>query len=217
MRTVFLDRDGVINENSPDHVKNWDEFVFLPHVCKALRWLSLAGFHVFVVTNQAIVNRGLVTHTTIEDIHKRMIAHVKRTGGSVTAVRYCPHDEYEQCFCRKPRPGMVLSLAAQWGIDLDQAYMVGDAWTDIAAAQAAGCRAILVRTGRGALHAQKAEIRIHRPDYIAPDLLGAVQWMLRREWMLLTRIELKRAVGYRKAYQDTYPTILSHTKHIALT
>ncbi len=210
MRTIFLDRDGVINENSRNHIKSWDEFVFLPHVFKALRWLRLAGFRVFVVTNQAIVNRGLVSHTTIEEIHTRMITHVNRSGGSITAVRHCPHDEHEQCLCRKPQPGMLLDLAKKWHIDLDQAYMVGDAWTDIAAARAAGCRAILVRTGRGTLHAQMPEIQIHRPDYIATDLLGAVQWILRYESILVPGIE--RAVRYREKRTDIYPTILPLTR-----
>ncbi|MFP4438659.1 MAG: D-glycero-alpha-D-manno-heptose-1,7-bisphosphate 7-phosphatase [Chloroflexaceae bacterium] len=199
MRDIFLDRDGVINENSHKHVKNWEEFVFLPNVLKTLRWLHLAGFRVFVVTNQAIVSRGQATHATIEDIHTRMIAQVEMHGGSITDVRYCPHDNHEQCACRKPHPGMLFDLAQQWQIDLSRAYLVGDALTDIAAARSAGCRAVLVRTGRGAQQIHRPEIKLHQPDYIVPDLMGAVQWVFRQEWLPLPDTEtelLQREIGY---------------------
>lgn len=199
MRNIFLDRDGVINENSTKHVKSWDEFVFLPNVFQALRWLRLAGFRVFVVTNQAIVNRGLATHATIEEIHSRMIAQIELYGGRITDVRYCPHDNHEQCACRKPHPGMLFDLAQSWQIDLRSAYLVGDALTDIAAARSAGCRAVLVRTGRGMQQAHHPEIKLYQPDYIAPDVLGAVQWVLRQEWLPVPTTEqdmLQREAGY---------------------
>lgn len=199
MRSIFLDRDGVINENSNNHVKSWDEFTFLPHALTALRWLNLTGFRVFVVTNQAIVNRGLVSNATIEEIHARMIAQIELHGGRISAVSYCPHDNHEQCTCRKPQPGMLLDLAAKWQIDLHRTYMVGDALTDIAAAHAAGCTPVLVRTGRGMQQSRLPEIRQQRPAYIAPDLAGAVQWIFRQEWLMLPAVEydpLQREAPY---------------------
>ncbi len=189
MRSIFLDRDGVINENLPEHVKCWDEFVFLPQALVALRWLRQAGFRVFVVTNQAIVSRGLTTAGTIEDIHTRMRMQVELYGGRITAVRYCPHDTHEQCACRKPRPGMLLDLAKKWQIDLPNTYMIGDALTDVAAGQAVNCKTVLVKTGRGAAQSALPEANVYHPDHVAADLLEAVRWVFRQEGLTIPTLE----------------------------
>ncbi|MCG8352355.1 MAG: D-glycero-beta-D-manno-heptose 1,7-bisphosphate 7-phosphatase [Chloroflexales bacterium] len=189
MRSVFLDRDGVINENSNDHVKSWEEFTFLPGSLLALRWLRMAGFRVFVVTNQAIIGRGLVSSQTIEDIHHRMRTQIELYGGSIAAVRYCPHDHHDSCACRKPQPGMLIDLMQEWQINPVRSYMVGDALTDIAAGHAIGCPAVLVQTGRGAEQAELPELEAHRPEHIAMNLLDAVRWIFCREGLTVPRIE----------------------------
>jgi D-glycero-D-manno-heptose 1,7-bisphosphate phosphatase len=181
IRAIFLDRDGVIGENRADHVKSWEEFRFLPGVLDALRWLRLAGFRTFVVTNQAIVNRGITSAKTIEEIHDRMSLCVAWHGGRIDDIRYCPHDNDEHCHCRKPQPGMLRQLAEQWHVDLSRSYMVGDAWTDIAAGQAVNCRSIMVRTGRGAEQASLPEARQYPADHIAADLAAAVVWLCQEE------------------------------------
>jgi D-glycero-D-manno-heptose 1,7-bisphosphate phosphatase len=157
MRAVFLDRDGVISENRNDHVKSWEEFRFLPGALDALARLHQAGFPLFIVTNQAIVNRGMITAHMLEDIHARMLGHVVQHGGFINDIRYCPHDYGENCTCRKPRAGMLIELAARWQIDLADSYFIGDAWTDIAAGRSVNCRTILVRTGRGEEHTRLPE------------------------------------------------------------
>jgi D-glycero-D-manno-heptose 1,7-bisphosphate phosphatase len=197
MRAIFLDRDGVINENRTDHVKSWSEFQFLPGALTALRWLNLVGFHVFVVTNQAIVGRGSVSAATIEEINSRMQIQVALHGGRIHDVRYCPHDNDAQCGCRKPAPGMLLDLAARWGVDLSRSYMVGDAYTDIAAGRAAQCRCIMVCTGRGMQQISLPEARHYPPDYVAGDLTGAVAWICRQEQLTLPRPEV--APPWRRA------------------
>jgi D-glycero-D-manno-heptose 1,7-bisphosphate phosphatase len=184
IRAIFLDRDGVIGENRPDHVKSWEEFRFLPGALDALHWLRLAGFRTFVVTNQAIVNRGIVAAHVVEEINARMAHCAASHGGWIDDIRYCPHDYGENCECRKPQPGMLLQLAAQWHVDLAQSYMVGDAWTDIAAGRAVNCRSIMVRTGRGAEQISLPEARQHPADHVAADLAAAVEWLLQEEGML---------------------------------
>lgn len=181
MRAIFLDRDGVICENRVNHVVSWDTFHFLPHALDALRWLRATGLRVFVVTNQAIVSRGLASAATVEEINARMAAVVASHGGRIDAIRYCPHDNHEHCHCRKPQPGMLLDLAAEWQIDLAHSYMVGDAWTDVAAGHAANCRTSIVRTGRGEEQLGKYAERHSTADYIAADLLDAVNWILYTE------------------------------------
>ncbi len=181
MRAVFLDRDGVINENRADHVKSWNEFQFIPGALTALRWLHRRGFHVFVVTNQAIIERGCTTAATVEAIHAQMRVEVAQHGGKIHDIRYCPHDTHTQCSCRKPAPGMLHDLANRWGIDLSSSYLIGDACTDIAAGRAVQCRCIMVLTGRGMQQITLPEAREYPPEYIAGDLMGAVAWVFRQE------------------------------------
>ncbi|HWQ12255.1 MAG TPA: HAD family hydrolase [Roseiflexaceae bacterium] len=178
MRAIFLDRDGVINENRAQHVREWREFAFVPGALAALQRLHAAGLPVFVVTNQAIVGRGVVSAAAVEEIHARMLAQVALHGGNIHDVRYCPHDPAVSCGCRKPAPGMLLELAVRWRVDLRRSYMVGDAWTDIAAGRAVGCRCVLVRTGRGAEQLLLPELHQHPADMVAADLSGAVDWIL---------------------------------------
>jgi D-glycero-D-manno-heptose 1,7-bisphosphate phosphatase len=146
---VFLDRDGVINENRPDHVKSWDEFVFLPDIFDPLHQLTQDGRSVVVVSNQAAINRGLVDQETVKQINRQMCGEIARRGGRIDAVYFCPHRPDEGCDCRKPRPGLLLRAANEMGLDLARSYLVGDALSDIEAARAAGCSPILVLSGRG--------------------------------------------------------------------
>jgi D-glycero-D-manno-heptose 1,7-bisphosphate phosphatase len=146
---IFLDRDGVINQNLLDHVKCWDEFEFIPGALQSLRDLSQTGLPIFVVTNQAVISRQLITPEQLDDIHARMIDCIEAGGGRITHVYYCPHDSNEECNCRKPAPGMLLKAAEEYNIDLSQSFMVGDAWTDVAAGLAVNARSILLLTGRG--------------------------------------------------------------------
>ncbi len=179
VKAVFLDRDGVINENRPDHVKSWSEFRFLPGSPEAIARLSGAGVRVFVITNQAIINRGMVSKDEVDAINLRMMAELQRRGGRLEAVAYCPHRPEEQCDCRKPRPGLLLSLAKEYGLDLGETVLVGDALTDIEAATAAGCRAVLVMTGRGQEQFAKASATGKNGFAVARDLAAAVDLLLR--------------------------------------
>ncbi|NJN18113.1 MAG: HAD family hydrolase [Oscillochloris sp.] len=178
MRAILLDRDGVINENRDTHVTCWEEFQFLPGALTALRWLYEADFQVFIVTNQAIVGRGIVTRQGIDDIHDQMRATVAAAGGWISAVRYCPHDACDACDCRKPQPGMLFDLAHTYAINLQSTFMIGDALTDIGAAHAAGCRSVLVRTGRGAHQMTLPGAAQYRPDFVADNVLDAVRLVI---------------------------------------
>jgi len=192
MRTIFLDRDGVINENRPDYVKAWSEFRFLPRAVAALRRLTRHGFQIFVVTNQACVNRGLVGQAMIEEIHRRMVRCARDAGAMISEVRYCPHRSDEGCGCRKPQPGMLLALAHERRLDLSGAYLVGDAMSDIAAGAAAGCRTALVLTGLGSQQRARPVTGGLQPSVIVGDLWDAVQWVLEQEgWLELPSSEAR--------------------------
>jgi D-glycero-D-manno-heptose 1,7-bisphosphate phosphatase len=190
---VFLDRDGVINENRDDHVKSWSEFRFLPGVPEAIRRLTHAGCRVFVISNQAIVSRGLVSHHVVDSVHGLMLGELDRLGARVDAVAYCPHRPEQDCPCRKPRPGLLLKLAMRFGLDLNNAVVVGDALTDMEAGMAVGCKTILVMTGRGreqldyALATGKNGFAVADDLSAATDLLVAVGGgrVLTRGWRRL--------------------------------
>lgn len=181
MRTIFLDRDGVINENRADHVKSWAEFQFVPGALDALRLLTQHRFQIFVVTNQAGVNQGRLSHHELQTIHGRMQQAASAHGASVRDVRYCPHRSDEACGCRKPKPGMLLSLAREWGVNLSQAYLIGDALTDLQAGQAAGCHTVMVLTGRGAEQVSRLPSMQLRPAPVLANLWAAVHWVLDAE------------------------------------
>lgn len=149
MRAIFLDRDGVICENRPDYIKSWREFQFLPDARNSLAALSRLDLPIVVVTNQAIIGRGLVPASLVEDIHQRMVAEVAAYGGRIDRVLYCPHPPEAKCQCRKPQSGMLLQAAEEMGLDLTRSYLVGDAATDVIAGNRVGCRTFLTLTGRG--------------------------------------------------------------------
>lgn len=177
---IFLDRDGVINENRADYVKSWEEFVFLPGSTGALRALAHVSAPIVVVSNQSAIGRGLVGHETVEGIHRRMRAAICEEGGQIDAVYYCPHCPGEGCCCRKPRPGLLLRAADELMIDLERSYFIGDAIGDMEAAMAAGCSPILVLTGLGC--AQGAALRERGYEHIpvVKDLGEAVDLVTHR-------------------------------------
>jgi D-glycero-D-manno-heptose 1,7-bisphosphate phosphatase len=180
-RAVFVDRDGVICRNRKDHVKSWEEFVFLPGALDALARLSSSELSVVVITNQAVINRHMVTVPVLEEIHARMVQAIRAAGGRVDRVAYCPHRPEEQCDCRQPRPGLLLGTAEELGLDLARSYLIGDAATDIQAGRAVGCRGYLVLTGRGLRQLIQCWLRREWGYRVVPNLGVAVNDILRRE------------------------------------
>jgi len=175
---VFLDRDGVINENRADYVKSWEEFVFLPNVFEPLQLLAQNHTAIVVVSNQSAIGRGLVRPEVVEGIHRRMRIEVLRRGGRIDAVFYCPHHPDDGCDCRKPRPGLLLRAARELGIDLAGSYLIGDAISDVEAALAAGCSPIFVLTGRGQEQRPLLQPRGHDGIPVVRDLEQAVTLIL---------------------------------------
>lgn len=175
---VFLDRDGVINENRDDHVKSWREFAFMPGVFTPLRRLAESGLAVVVISNQSAVGRGLISQQELDTIHRQMTREIKRNGGRVDAIHYCPHHPADGCDCRKPRPGLLLRAATRLNLDLSRSFLVGDAQSDLEAALSAGCRPVLVLTGRGRDQLAHIPPNILAQCHVADDLSAATTWIL---------------------------------------
>ncbi|HEX9773970.1 MAG TPA: D-glycero-beta-D-manno-heptose 1,7-bisphosphate 7-phosphatase [Actinomycetota bacterium] len=175
---VFVDRDGVLCKNRPDHVKRWSEFEFIPGAIEAMASLTRARFPLVIVTNQAVVGRGLLTMRTLESIHARMVDSLAAAGAEVSAVMVCPHHPDDECACRKPKPGMLLEAAEELKLDLGSSFMVGDHESDIEAGAAAGCATVLVRSGRGRFAQSAAGWESVEPDFVADDLIDAAIWIM---------------------------------------
>ncbi|MCU0559548.1 MAG: D-glycero-beta-D-manno-heptose 1,7-bisphosphate 7-phosphatase [Desulfobacterales bacterium] len=178
---VFLDRDGVINRDSPGYIKSLAEFEFLPGSLEALRRLAEHGFEAIIVTNQSALGRGWLRAEALAAIHRRLCDDVLHHGGRIRDILVCPHRPDENCACRKPRPGLIMEARRRHGIDVAAAVMIGDSGKDIECALNAGVGAsVLVRTGNG----RQAEAELRRkgivPDGIAADLPAAVDWILHR-------------------------------------
>ncbi len=176
LRAVFLDRDGVINQRRPDHVKSPEEFAFLPGALAALKRLAATPFAILVVTNQAAVGRGQLSTSGLDAIHERMTREIAAAGGRIDAVYACPHTPDDRCTCRKPEPGLFLEAARDWDVDLRRSYCVGDSATDIEAGNRVGCRGLLIATGEPPQHHQMAEHHL-----LVPNLQEAVERILSLE------------------------------------
>ena len=149
MKLVILDRDGVINEDSDDYIKSADEWVPVPGSVEAIARLSQAGCKVFVASNQAGIGRGLFDYDAFAGIQSRMLQKVTELGGQVCATVFAPEHPDHATEMRKPNPGMLRDIARRMQMSLDDVPFVGDSWSDIQAARAAGASPVLVRSGKG--------------------------------------------------------------------
>ncbi len=149
MSLIILDRDGVINHDSPDFIKSPAEWQPLPGSLKAIGRLTQAGHTMAIATNQSGIGRGLYDLATLAAIHAKMLGLVKAHGGEIAVVCFCPHRPEDACLCRKPLPGLLEQIGQLLQADLNQAIAVGDSLRDITAAKAAGATPIGVKTGNG--------------------------------------------------------------------
>jgi len=174
VQAILLDRDGVINRERADYVKQWTEFEFLPGVLDALRSLAALATPILVISNQSAIGRGLVSQTTVNEIHHYACQMIEHAGGRIDGFFICPHHPDEACACRKPEPGLLFQAAKAFDLCLAECVFVGDSITDYQAARAAGCQAILVESGRQG--AQLHELLGAPADVkIVKDLAAAVR------------------------------------------
>jgi len=168
---VFLDRDGVLNRavvrdglpHPPDSIESLE---LLPGVREACATLRRAGFLLIVVTNQPDIARGTRTWEDVQAVNRRLSELLP-----LDEIRVCPHDDRDQCDCRKPAPGLLVTAARERGIDLRRSVMVGDRWRDVESGERAGCWTVFVDHGY-------SEIRPERPDLTVHSLGEAVPWIL---------------------------------------
>jgi len=173
-RLVILDRDGVINHDSPDFIKSPDEWRPIEGSLEAIAILSNAGFDVAVASNQSGVARKLIDLPVLQAIHRKMHQAAREAGGDIGKIVFCPHLPDDGCDCRKPAPGLLRALGRQYGVPLTGVPMIGDSVRDIEATLAVGGRPILVLTGNGREAAATLERRKVAVETFA-DLRAAAQ------------------------------------------
>jgi D-glycero-D-manno-heptose 1,7-bisphosphate phosphatase len=149
MPFVILDRDGVINEDSINYIRSADEWLPIAGSLEAIALLTSHNIDVYIATNQAGIARGKLTVDALDGIHRKLLNTVEATGGRVVDIKYCPHHPNDNCWCRKPNPGLLENLATTHQLNLEAGCYVGDSLKDLDAAASAGCTGILVLTGNG--------------------------------------------------------------------
>lgn len=167
-KLILLDRDGVINFDSPEYVKSPSQWQPLPGSLEAIARIRNAGYLVGLCSNQAGVARGRLTADDLDAIHAKMTAALTGVGGALNYAAYCKHHPDARCECRKPRPGMLTEAMRALGVTAHDTLFVGDSLSDVQASLAAGCTPVLVRTGNGL--ACEAQARALTPLSVYDDL-----------------------------------------------
>ncbi len=178
-KAVFLDRDGTIIEDV-GYISECNQVRFFPKADEAIRLLNEHSFKVIVISNQAGVARGYFTEERVREVNKHIQESLVKQGAAVDRFYYCPHhvdgivEEYKkECYCRKPNPGMIEAAVREFDIDLKKSFLIGDKPSDVEAGCRTGCRTVLL-----AQEAPPSHDAGITPDYIAPDLYQAVEWVL---------------------------------------
>jgi D-glycero-D-manno-heptose 1,7-bisphosphate phosphatase len=184
MKTIFFDRDGVLIED--EHLlTDIEQVKIYPETYKAFNLLLNSDIKSFVVTNQPVVARGMATEEEVIIINKFINNKIfGRTGYKIDQFYYCPHhpnadiERYRvNCDCRKPKSGMLLKAAAEYNIDLNNSWMIGDRISDIIVGHNVGCKTILVETGKHLekpIESKAMDLSI-KPDFICENILEAVK------------------------------------------
>ena len=154
-KAIFLDRDGVINHERKDYVKNINEFIIFEGVSEAIKILKEYNFLVIIITNQSAINRKLLSVKRLNEIHSYLQNHLKKNHTFVDAIYYCPHTPKENCSCRKPKPGMILKAVNDFNINLKNSHLIGNSQHDVQAAKLARCNGILLNKNQNLLEVTK--------------------------------------------------------------
>jgi len=180
-----MDRDGTLTDEV-GYVNHPSRLRVLPRSAEAIRRLNAAGMPAVVVTNQAGLARGYFSEEVLNLVHDALVGQLAQAGARLDGIYVCPHHPTEgqppyraRCECRKPKPGLLRRAAEEMGLDLSRSTMIGDKPSDLVPGREVGAATVLVLTGYGRgeweYHRQTFEVK---PDYVAEDLLDAVEWIL---------------------------------------
>ena len=143
IKTIFLDRDGVINIEK-NYLHKIEDFEFIKGVFDACKHFNDLDFKIIVITNQSAINRNLMTHEQLNEIHSHIQQYLKSFDTSIDNFYFCPHKPDENCNCRKPKSGMLLEAIKEFNIDPKLSWILGDNDSDIEAGLNVGCQTIKI-------------------------------------------------------------------------
>ena len=180
-RAIFLDRDGVINEEVDQLCRKEDLKVY-DFAAKAIKKINETDYLTIIIANQPMIAKGFMTENDLNKIHKKLETELGRAGAKIDAIYICPHHPEKgfpgerpklkiKCNCRKPKPGLLFKARKEFNLNLKKSYLIGDKTSDILAGKRAGCKTILVKTGYGG----KDNLFSVKPDFIANNLFEAVK------------------------------------------
>ncbi len=177
MKMIILDRDGVINFDSPDFIKSPAEWIPIPGSLEAIARLNQANYRVVVASNQSGIARELFDMGTLNAIHHKMHTLAQQAGASIDAIFFCPHAAIDNCDCRKPKSGMFEEIGKRFKISLKGVPTVGDSLRDLQAGFVCGCTPYLVLTGKGQQTHDKGGLP--PGTTVFPDLASMVDALLK--------------------------------------
>lgn len=187
LQAVFLDRDGTINLAPSGHnryILKPEEIELAPGASEMIYALNCLKVVVIIITNQAAIGKRELSFQEMEKINERLWRKLSRHDAHYDALYFCPHSPeiIPNCFCRKPKPGLIFQAAIDFNIDLSSSFMIGDNMTDVYAGQASGCKTILISNNIR----DKGERRVYEsdldgsPDFDCQNLVEATVWLLRK-------------------------------------
>lgn len=178
IKAFFLDRDGVINRDDEPYLRFPEQVEIFQELPEAMRLIAQAGYEVFVISNQSGISEGKISYAELQSVEKQIEKLLLQSNAPIPHKWfYCPHLPEEHCQCRKPAAGLILQAQKEFDIDLKQSFFIGDRFTDMQAAFAAGCqKGVLVMTGYGRNDRDKPLF----PEYMqAENVLEAVKLILK--------------------------------------
>ncbi len=179
-KVVFIDRDGVINEDPiGDYIKRWEDFRFIPGAIDGLKRLRKQGFEIVILSNQAGIGDGVFKERALRDITKKMLTELEGSGIEVKGIYYCLHGKEADCDCRKPKIGLFKQAARDIPFDPAKTYFIGDKFTDVQAGKNFGMKTIFVLTGHG-IHDQSKLTAGNQPEKIFPSLKEAAEYVAKQ-------------------------------------
>ena len=181
MKLIILDRDGVINHDRDDFVKNTDEWQPITGSIDAIASLVQMGYTIVVATNQSGIARGLFDMDALNDMHAKMHKLVQQAGGEISGIWFCPHSNEHQCDCRKPKSGMILDILQRFNAEANKVFVVGDSLRDLLAGIGADCVPVLVKTGKGEKTLTKDKDKLPENTLIFNDLFAFSQFLLQNK------------------------------------
>ncbi len=166
-KAAFIDRDGTINKEV-EYLSSPDEFELIPGVIDGMKALAAAGYEIVIVTNQPGIGFGYYSAGDLFRVNAKLLKAAGDAGVPIRKIYFCPHTKLDNCSCRKPSAGMLLRARDELGIDLSQSIIIGDTEADIGAGKAAGCKTVLVLSGK----TKDAKTLKVSPDQVIESLAG---------------------------------------------